>query len=99
MTSPQDKKSNWAVIWLLSVTVGPMIAITFDNNFLWIGLLLVCMIINLTASFLITSGDQVRDASANTKEITKSCLFFFGGLLIFIAFFFFGCLATLGKAL
>lgn len=97
MTPQQHKKTFWALIWLLSVTVGPMLAVSFDNSLLWMGLLMVCIITNLTASFfLMTADNKVQDASANSGEITKSCLLFFGGLLLIAAVLCVGCLATLG---
>lgn len=100
MTTPNQKKTFWALIWLLSVTVGPMLAVSFDNSLLWMGLLMVCIITNLTASFfLMTADNKVHDASANSGEITKSCLLFFGGILLIAAFFFVGCLAVIGKKL
>jgi hypothetical protein len=97
MTPPQKTKLRWWVIWLLSVTAGPMLAVSFENSLHWMGLLIVCIVTNLTASFfLMTADNKPQDASVDLGEITKSCLLFLGGLLLIAAVLFVGCLAAIG---
>jgi uncharacterized membrane protein len=94
MTPLQKTKLRWWIIWLLSVTAGPMLAVSFDNSLHWMGLLIGCFVANLIASFcLMTTGNRVNKSSSDASEIAAGCLLFLGGAVVLAAFCFMGCVA------
>lgn len=94
MTPPRQKKTFWALIWLLSVTAGPLFAASLKNSLNWSSLLIGCAIANLIASLcLMTTGSRVNHTSSDTREIAEGCLLSLGGAVLLAAFYFMGCAA------
>ncbi len=94
MTTTNQKKTFWALIWLLSVTVGPLVAASLKHSLSWAGLLIACAIANLIASWcLMTTGPRIDQTSRDSREIAEGCLLSLGGAVLLAAFYFMGCTA------
>lgn len=90
MTPPDQKKTNWLLIWILSIAIAPLIASFFLlNEGIKLGLIFALLIINFIASLKI-SKSQKSDGSMSSFMLNifmKIWLILLGMKLIFILLF------------
>ncbi len=93
MTSPDQKKTNWLLIWILSIVSAPLSLYLINFGDLWLVVPVALIFINIIASLKLSESEKRdRPSSPSVLKIFMFLWIMILGMGLMAALIFGGCL-------